>query len=70
MTPVKVECHGGSWMDEEFLKNTLEFPTRNALTYMVVDEVERERPALRVMASTLNGDIPKIFMRPLQILTP
>jgi hypothetical protein len=51
MTPVKVECHGGSWMDEDLLKSTLEFLTRDALTYVVVDEVERDRPALRVMAS-------------------
>jgi hypothetical protein len=38
MTPVKVECHGGSWMDEDLLKSTLEFLTRDALTYVVVDE--------------------------------
>jgi hypothetical protein len=55
MTPVKVECHGGSWMDEDLLKSTLEFLTRDALTYVVVDEVERDRPALRVMASIQTG---------------
>jgi hypothetical protein len=42
-------------MDEDLLKSTLEFLTRDALTYVVVDEVERDRPALRVMASTQTG---------------